>query len=103
MIGERPVQPRLAILIGTEATQRIEPLARFDLDHVGAQIGEIAGAMGTSHQPAHIDDAKTGKREVHQMKIGRASGRERVCQDVEHTRVDVSAKNKSKNRNNYYE
>ena len=32
------------------------PRGRFDLDHVGAEVGEVAGRAGSREHRRHVDD-----------------------------------------------
>ena len=38
------------------------PAGRLDLDHVGAEIGEVAGRAGPGEHRRHVDDAQTFER-----------------------------------------
>ena len=73
-IGEaelrRAVPPAVVIVHLADDAEGIEVGARFDLQHVGAEIGQHGRCVGAGGQKAEVEHAHTGQRTFHGAGLG---------------------------------
>ena len=73
--------PRVRVAaLGREPTHAPHTVARgrFDLDDVGAEVGEVAGRARTGEHRRHVDDAQPLERLHHVDRVREAAIRERT-------------------------
>src|ERR1019366_8673907 len=65
VIAHRAFRPRASVLEWAEGAHRIDAARAFNLDDIGAEIGEIASAHRADHHPTEIEDVNSFKRRRH--------------------------------------
>ena len=70
----RAVPPAVVVVHLADDAEGIEIGARFDLDHVGAEIGQHGRGVGAGRQQAEIEDAHAGEGPVHAASSARSRG-----------------------------
>ena len=65
----------IEIGIGAELTREIARARHLDLDHVGAELGELIAAEGAGEHVGEIEDARAGQKSAHHSCLTRCSRR----------------------------